>query len=253
MQKEIFFENENGLRLCGVLSNPTNDSAAPIVVLCHGFVTDKGGLTFVALEKALNDENISTFRFDFFGHGESAGKFEDITITREKLDIFATIKFLKSSGFSKIALVGSSSGGGAAIMAAAEIPDLFALVLKAPAVDHLELEIAERGREGIARWKKDGSVIYERSNGEKFKLNYSFFEDLKNNIGFDVADKIAAPTLIVHGDADRDVPILQSIEAQKLIPDCRLEVFPGADHKFTKSEDFEMMIKMISEFIIKSA
>ncbi len=253
MNEKIFFENEKGLKLCGVLSNPTNDVDAPIVILCHGFATDKGGFTFVALEKALNENHISTLRFDFFGHGESDGKFEDITISQETEDIFSAIEYLKSLGYSSMGLVGSSSGGGAAIMAAAKLPDLFALALKAPAVDHVELEIAERGEKGIREWKKEGFVMYERGNGEKLKLNYSFFEDLKNNIGYDVAEKISMSTLIVHGDADCDVPISQSIKLSKMIKDCHLEIFSGADHKFTRPEDFKRMIEIISEFIIKKA
>src|SRR6185369_10396244 len=96
----------------------------PIVVLCHGFATSKESFTNVDLEKNLNENNFSTLRFDFFGHGESEGKFEDITISQEVRDIFAAVKYLKSLGYGKIGLVGSSSGGGAGIMAAAQLPDL---------------------------------------------------------------------------------------------------------------------------------
>lgn len=253
MQEKIYFENGNGLKLCGVLSNPAGDVNRPVVILCHGFPSDKGSFTGVALEKTLNENNIATLCLDFFGSGESEGKFEDITISEWIANIFSAVAYLKSLGYVKIGLVGSSSGGGAAIMAAAKIPDLFALALKAPAADHVELEIAERGEDGIMEWKEKGYAIYERSDGGKYKINYYFFEDLKNNIGYGVADKIQAPTLIVHGDADIDVPIAQSIKISTLIPNCQLEIFPGTDHRFSRPDDFEKMIEVISDFIIKKA
>lgn len=251
MQKKIYFENENGLKLCGILSNPAEDVTKPIVILCHGFPSDKESNTGVALEKVLNEKNIATLRLDFFGSGESEGEFEDITISQWVADVLTAVKYLKSLGYVQIGLVGSSSGGGTAIMAATRLSDIFALALKAPAVDHVELEIAERGEEGIAKWKKEGFVEHAQWNGDKLKLNYTFFADLKNNIGYDVAEKISAPTLIVHGDVDTDVPIAQSIKVSTLIKNCHLEIFHGADHRFSKPEDFEKMIHTIVEFIVE--
>ena len=81
MREKIFFENSKGNKLCGILSNPTNDKNKSIIVLCHGFSTSKESSTYISLEQILNKNNISTFRFDFFGHGESEGKFENLTTT----------------------------------------------------------------------------------------------------------------------------------------------------------------------------
>lgn len=45
--------------------------------------------------------------------------------------------------------------------------------------------------------------------------------------------RIDVPTLIVHGDDDQIVPIADSSElAVKLVPDARLEIYPGASHGF---------------------
>ncbi|HEY1750543.1 MAG TPA: alpha/beta hydrolase [Caulobacteraceae bacterium] len=44
---------------------------------------------------------------------------------------------------------------------------------------------------------------------------------------------LATPTLVLHGDADQSCP-LESTGARlpALMPDCRLKVYPGADHTF---------------------
>ena len=79
MKDEIYFLNSNGVKLCGVLSDPANDISRSIIIFCHGFTVDKGSFTITSLEEILNKHKISTFKFDFFGHGESDGDFSQIT------------------------------------------------------------------------------------------------------------------------------------------------------------------------------
>ena len=89
------FKDSTGNRLRGILSDPSGDKQKPIIILCHGFTTSKASSTYVNLEKILNKHNISTFRFDFYGHVESEGKFENITISRAADCILNAIRFLK--------------------------------------------------------------------------------------------------------------------------------------------------------------
>jgi len=72
------------------------------------------------LEEILNRRKFSTFRFDFFGHGESAGEFADMTISETVDDVRSAVLFLKSSGYDRMGLVGSSFGGFASILAAGQ-------------------------------------------------------------------------------------------------------------------------------------
>lgn len=250
MQEKIFFKNKKGLRLCGIISNPTDKVANPIVVLCHGHSTSKASTTIVDLEKILNENAIATFRFDISGHGESEGKFEETTVSDAASDILAAIKYIKGKKYSKIGLFGSSFGGAASILAAAKLPYLFVLALKAPVSDYRKLETSTRGADGIEDWKKKGFVEYQIGDPRGLKLNYAFFTDFDNFNEYRLAKKIIAPTIVVHGDADKDVPVEQSRELAKRIPNCKLEIIPGADHKFSKPEDFAKMLKLIAEFII---
>ena len=98
--------------------------------------------------------------------------------------------------------------------------------------------------------EKNGFRYYETSDGRKLKLNYSFYEDFKNNDGYKAAPKIRVPTLIVHGDADKAVPVSQSIKTSKLIPHCKLVLINGADHRYTDEKHLEQLLKTVSEFII---
>lgn len=253
MQEKIHFKSAKDINICGILSNPKENIENPIVILCHGFATDKESYTNSTLEMVLNGSGIATLRFDFFGHGESDGEFEKITLSQGVMDIVAAYEYLRSLGYEKIALVGSSFGGAAAILASVQLPDIFALALKCPVSDYEELEIERKGEAGLKEWRETGFEEYESDNGKSHRVNYSFYEDLKNNNGLDMASEILTPTLIVHGDADEDVPVSQSIRLSQKIEDCNLEIFPGADHRFSNEDDFKKMIQLIAEFIIRQS
>lgn len=253
MKEKLFFKNKKGNKLCGILSNPTSSKEKPIIILCHGFSTSKNSHTYVRLQEILNSHEISTFRFDFFGHGESEGNFEDVTISEAVNDILNAIKFLKKLGYSKIGLMGGSFGGLAGIMAASKTNDLFILALKSPVSDYEEKERVTKTKEELEEWEKKGYTYYISGEGKKLKLNYTFFEDFKNNNGYEAAKKIKIPTLIVHGDRDESVPIKQSKKTASLIENCKLEIIKGADHRYSRPRDFEKMLDLISKFIIKNS
>lgn len=252
MEEKVYFENSKGLKLCGLLSNSTSSKEKPIIILCHGFSTSKDSHTYVRLQEILNKYKISTFRFDFFGHGESEGKFEDITISEAVDDILNAIEFLKNQGYTKIGLIGSSFGGIASLMAASKTDDLFVLALKSPVSNYEEKEYATKSKEELEEWKNKGFRYYVSGDGRKLKLNYTFFEDFKNNNGYEAAKKIKIPTLIVHGDNDESVPIEQSKKTANLIENCKLEIIEGAGHRYSKPEDFEKMLDLIFKFIIEN-
>lgn len=71
--KKVNFNNSKGNKLCGILTNPTEDKNKPIIILCHGFSSSKDSSTYTSLAESFTKHDISTFRFDFFGHGESEG------------------------------------------------------------------------------------------------------------------------------------------------------------------------------------
>ncbi len=86
---------------------------------------------------------------------------------------------------------------------------------------------------------------------EKFRdLKYSFVEDFKNNNTWEVGGKIKAPTIILVGDRDENVTIKEAQKFSSLVENCKLEIFPGADHYFSKPEDFQKMIQDVVDFVV---
>jgi uncharacterized protein len=253
VEKKIYFNNTNGDKLCAIVNNPSDDKNKPVIVLAHGFSTSKNSGTYTTLAEKLAKHDISTFRFDFFGHGESEGKFENITISEAVDDILHAIKYLKTQKYIKIGLMGSSFGGISSIIAASKTNDLYLLALKSPVSNYLEKEIETKSEEELEDWKTKGYRIYVSGDGRESKLNYSFFEDFRNNDGYKAAPKIKIPTLIVHGDKDEIVPYKQSVKTCKLIADCKLNTIKGADHRYENPAHKEEMWEAIVNFIVSQS
>jgi len=252
-KEKLFFKNPKGIKLCGILSNPTSKKEEPIIIFCHGFSTNKDGRTALRLEKSLNEENISTFRFDFFGHGESHGRFEEITITEAVDDVQSAITYLREAGYKKKGLIGSSFGGMASIITASKKNDLYVLALKSPVSDFSGMSHAQDPLQDINNWKEKGYTYIIGPDGARRKLNYSFFEEAQKVEAYEAAKKIKIPCLIVHGDNDETVPIEQSIKTARLIKNCKLEIIKGGDHTYSNPDDFEKMIELIVKFILKNS
>ncbi len=253
MKSKTYFENSEGIKLCGILSGPTDDKENPIIIMCHGFSTSKDGRTYVRLEEILNRKGISTFRFDLFGHGESGGKFEEITTAEAIDDVLNAIQFVKESGFKKIGLMGSSFGGMASIIATSRSNNLYVLALKSPLSDYRSMAHARRSEQELKDWKEKGFIELDSMDEDKRRLNYSFYEYAENVKAYEAARKIRIPSLIVHGDEDETVPLSQSQKTARLIENCRLEIIQGCDHVYSDPEHFERLLDLISEFIIKNS
>jgi pimeloyl-ACP methyl ester carboxylesterase len=245
----VSFIDPSGRRVASILTAPDGDTDC-IAVLCHGFLSGKNSSTNKTLTRLLFDRGIATLRFDFFGHGESDGPFEHITNTLALDQAQAALDLVGRKGYRRIGLMGSSFGGLVATLAAAQRTDLACLALKCPVVDFAEELRLEFGEAEMARWKTTDTVPNIMGGPDRVALRYAFYEDCLRRIAYEPARSITAPTLIVQGDHDEHVPLHQSqrlyeaLQAQK-----RMEILLGADHQFTKGEDFTRMTTLIAEWL----
>lgn len=238
MDQKINFLNSRGENIAGLLNiaSKADDLKNPIVIVCHGFSSNKYG-SAGDLSNRLNKAGISSLRFDFWGHGESDGNFEDITLSEGVDDILAALKFLTSKEYSNIGLLGTSFGGACAIVAASKITGLKALGLRSPVADYGERAMMTMTPEQIGDWREKGFSIYTSGDGRQLKLKYNFYNDFKNNKGFEAAKNIKIPTCIIHGSKDESVPIELSKKLHKIIVNSKLHIISGADHRYTNEKN----------------
>lgn len=250
MEERLSFLDPQGNRVASVLTTPTG-STDRIAILCHGFLSSKASSTNKALTKLLLDWQIATFCFDFFGQGESQGPFEQITTTLAVAQANQAIDLMKGKGYRHLGLMGSSFGGLVATLTASQRTDLSCLALKCPVVDFAEELRLEFGDAGLARWKETDTIPNIMGGPDRIKLRYAFYEDCLHQIAYAPARSITVPTLIVQGDKDEHVPLHQSQRLHDALQVKKhLELLPGADHQFTKGEDFSRMSTLIAHWLI---
>ncbi len=156
LEQPLTFRDPAGHQVSAILTTPETPTDR-LVVLCHGFLSNKNSTTNKVLTARLVEQGIATFRFDFFGQGESEGPFERITVSLALEQALAALDLVASKGYGRIGLVGSSFGGLVSILAAAKRTTLACLGLKCPVPDFEEMLLLEFGQEGMAEWKRTGT------------------------------------------------------------------------------------------------
>ena len=214
------------------------------VILAHGYLSDKNSRTIQELEKRLNAAGISTIAFDMYGHGESEGDVEHLTISKAVASMLAVYDYA-AGRHKRIGIVGSSFTGSVSLIAASQRdPDV--LALKCPVFMSKELWDWRYG-DRIEEWKREGFL---EAFGSRW--SYEAYEDASKLRMREVASKVKAPTLVVHGDKDKTVPLSQ---AENLVfslgGEKRLLVIEGADHFFKEEGHFERMASAIAGWLIE--
>jgi len=251
VEHALAFKDSEGHRVSGILALPPSHTNR-VAILCHGFLSNKNSTTNKVLTSLLLEWGIATIRFDFFGQGESEGPFEQITVSLAVKQVLAALDLVASKGYRRVGLVGSSFGGLVALHAASEWPSLSCLALKCPVPDFPEMMELEFGRHGTAEWKRTGTIPDVTGGPGRVKLQYGFYEDCVRHLGYDAAKIITAPTLIVQGDRDEYVPLHQSRRLyDALQSEKRLEILAGADHQFSRPEDFRRMTTMLADWMVQ--
>lgn len=238
-----------GRRIAATLHRPEGAGTFPTVIIAHGFMTNKE--KHRALSEALEKEGIASVRFDFFGHGESDGKFENMTVRKMVENLRLVVKHAGDLYFvGSIGLFGSSMGGMAALLHAAQDSRIRAMVLKAPVSDFRQAVRKELGQVKMADWEKKGWVTMHDADGTSYRMNYSFYRDGEKCDVYRDARGIECPLLVVHGNKDSNVPLEQSKRLLGAVKseEKELEVLEGCTHYFRPEEKKELIRLSVSWF-----
>jgi len=252
MQQKVFFKDSNGLKVCGILSDPKSklSDKSPILIMSHGLGMSKDIRRFLAMQDVLNNKGIATLRIDLFGHGESDGEFEDLTATKSTDDILKAIEFLKKKGYKKIALAGGSFGGFVSLLAASKTKYIKFLLLVSPASTYSFREIVTNGRRLIRKWREFDYKRHVEGDDRNRKFKYTFFKDFMSYDPLKVAKDVKVPVLIIHGSKDDVIPLEKSVALINCFEDCLLLVVGGADHEYTGKYTFNRIIELATDFVI---
>ena len=209
------------------------ENSKDIVVIGHGVTGNKDRPFVVALGEGLAAAGINALRFSFAGNGDSEGRFQDCTITKEVGDLGSVIDAL--AGWN-ICYVGHSMGGAVGVKRAASDDRIKLLVSLAGMVDTAKFAQTEFGEE-----TPDEGCMWEE---ESCPLSSVYMNDMAA-IGtvVELGAQINVPWLLVHGTED-DVVLIQDshdIFAKANEPK-ELFIIEGSNHVFSEPEHCKAMV-----------
>lgn len=224
----------------------------PGIVFLGGFKSDMAGTKAIYLEDWAKLQGIGFLRFDYSGHGESEGDFEDGSIGEWFADAQEAITKLTEG---PQILVGSSMGGWISLLVARAMPERVAgLVTIAAAPDFSEqgfwAGFTDSQRETVMR---DGRIeLPSEYSDEPYVITKKLIEDGRKHLVLQSLLPLPFPTRLLQGTSDEDVPQqwAQDLLAHAQGDDIRLTLVKGADHRFSSEECLELIVAAIREVAV---
>lgn len=194
-----------------------------LIVIGHGVTANKDREWAVVLAGALEAAGLSSLRFSFSGNGESGGRFEDSTVSKEVSDLGAV---LDAHPERQLSYVGHSMGAAVGVLRAESDERIRRLVSLGGMVDVQDFAQRKFGEQVPGRdfmWDKP-----------ECPLSQAYMDD-KAAIGSvaDAAGRVSVPWLLIHGSADTVVLPRDSKLAKERAPQAELIELEGADHVFS--------------------
>lgn len=232
------FRNRSGELLDTSFHPADNDDM--LVLLGHGVTGNKDRPLLVAIAEALAARGWPCLRISFSGNGDSEGRFEDCTVSRECDDLSSIIDSLPPG--LKIAYCGHSMGGGVGVRVAASDSRIAVLVTLAGMLRLADFHQAEFGEV-----TPDEGLMWDQPD---CPLSQTFANDM-TMLGelFNEAARVNAPWLLIHGTADDVVLPKDSRDGHAAASDPkRLVEVEGAEHSFNETT-YSQVIDEIADWL----
>jgi len=236
-----YFTSPEGRRLAFNKIPPVN--GRPTFIWLSGYRSDMAGGKAQAVSSWAWQTGNGAVLFDYSGHGESEGRFEDGTISSWREDTLAAIDTLSEG---PLVLVGSSMGGWMALLAALARPErVKGLVLIAPAPDFTEklmwAGLSQAQQEEIMT---RGVTLRPSDYGTPDPITKALIEDGRQWQILDAPIAFDGPVRILQGMEDPDVPWPHALEINERLTssDVILTLIKDGDHRLSRDQDVARLI-----------
>jgi pimeloyl-ACP methyl ester carboxylesterase len=238
------------------LSFEHQPGAGPLLVFCHGFMSDMAGAKALALEAWAQAQTPrrAFVRFDCSGHGHSKGAFQDGTISSWLQDLADIIDHCAPNG-APVVLLGSSMGGWLALLFARARPQQTkGLLLIAPAPDFTHWGLWQSLDEAAQVLLKHAGFITRPSayGPEPYTITHALIQDGAQHCLLERPIAYSGPVRIVHGLADPDVPWQQSLTLAHALQGKAVHIhfIKDGDHRLSRHQDLACLCQELEALFI---
>jgi pimeloyl-ACP methyl ester carboxylesterase len=208
--------------------------SGPCIVFLGGLKSDMQGTKAVRLEAWARAQGRAYLRFDYSGHGQSSGTFEQGSIGDWAEDTVAAVTELAEG---PLLVVGSSMGGWQALLLARALPKRIAgMVTIAAAPDFTEdgywasfTDVQKQTLETV------GQVELPSDYMEPYIITRKLIDDGREHLVLRTPLALPFPVRCLQGSNDTAVPTKTALRLldHADCPDLRLTLVKGADHRFS--------------------
>jgi pimeloyl-ACP methyl ester carboxylesterase len=226
-----------------------SEGKAPGVMFLGGFMSDMNGIKATTLERHCREGGRAFVRFDYFGHGESDGRFVEGTIGRWRDDALAVLDEVATG---PQILVGSSMGGWIMLLVALARPErVRALIGVAPAPDftedllHATFDPGQR-----AALERDGVIDLPSDYGNRpYPIARALIVEARQHLLLGAPIPLACPVRLLQGMADADVSWRHALRIVERIEggDVLLTLVKDGDHRLSRRQDLARLCATIDE------
>jgi pimeloyl-ACP methyl ester carboxylesterase len=219
-----------------------------------GFASDMKGTKAVALDAWAGERGLACTRFDYSGHGESAGRFDEGTIGRWLEESCAVYAHCCTS---PQIVIGSSMGGWMALLLARALrrraalaAPLAGMVLIAPAPDFTEALMWQAFPPEIRHEIETRGVWLRPSDyGAPQPITRALIEDGRHHLVLGASIETGCPVRILQGAQDPDVPWQHAFELTQRLPseDVVLTLIQDGDHRLSRPQDIARLLATVAE------
>jgi pimeloyl-ACP methyl ester carboxylesterase len=225
--------------------------AGPGVVFLGGFKSDMEGSKARFLHDWALAQGRAFLRFDYSGHGQSSGDFEDGCIGDWAADARAVIETLTEG---PQVLVGSSMGGWISLLLSQVIPDRIAGLVGIAAAPDFTLttwaeELTEAQRDEVRR---TGRTTMDSGYADNpYVFTAKLFEDGARQTVLTQPLPLPFPARFLQGTADVDVlpGVALRLMDHATGPDIRLTLVKGADHRFSTPDCLALIAAAVTDVL----
>ena len=214
----------------------------PPVLFLGGFKSDMMGTKALFLKENCAERGQAFLRFDYSGHGQSKGRFEDGTIglwTAQAMEMLG----LLPAGW--CILVGSSMGGWIALSLLLRAPERVAGVIGIAAAPDFTQSIEPRMTPAQhAEMARHGYIAVASSYGaEPYIYTKALIEDGRAHVLLDRVHSIGVPLILLQGRKDDAVPWQTAENIKLAFPGPRTEIIyrEAGDHRLSGPDDLECL------------
>lgn len=243
-------------RQVAVLNRP---GRAPGIFWLGGLKSDMEGSKAEALDQWAADTGRASTRFDYSGHGRSAGRFEEGTISlwlEEAETVFE--RFTEGPQV----VVGSSMGGWLALLLAQRLracgaaERLSGLILIAPAVDMTRTLMWDAWDEAARREMAEKGLYAQPSDycDEPYILTRALIEDGNRHLVGGRPIETGCPVHVIQGMQDTDVPWRHAAALMETLAhdDAVLTLVRDGDHRLSRPADLERLTRAVAAMIAEA-